>query len=251
MRDREETLRLLRDGFLWDGETVWFDYDDYGSIAEGYLLNVDSPSWNQRMAANFLDFYEKELVDEPNDAFTSAVINTTAEWPLVIYDCEEILFANYLHDRGMSPAEWPSDAMDEFKREYEESLSDYDVLLDWLSNDERRELPVRELMPSDLFKALEEAGVLPGHDELAERWPHVALELDRLGITRDGTAPACVMSHDEMSQAIHEAMDNVYGPGFYDLLSESRDMTASSEKLDADSARGEDVRDAPETSERG
>lgn len=56
---------------------------------------------------------------------------------------------------------------------------------------------------------------------------------------------------DELSQAIHEAMDNVYGPGFYDLLSESRNMTASSEKLDADSARGEDVRDAPETSERG
>lgn len=79
----------------------------------------------------------------------------------------------------------------------------------------------------------------------------MALELDRLGITRDGTALACVMSHDEMSQAIHEAMDNVYGPGFYDLLSESRDMIASSEKLDADSARGEDVRDAPETSERG
>ena len=69
-----------------------------------------------------------------------------------------------------------------------------------------------------------------------------ALELDRLG-----GMPRGVMSHDEMSRAIHEAMDNVYGPGFYDLLSESRAMEAASEELAATGGRD----DAPDVSERG
>lgn len=258
MRDREETLRLLGDGFLWDGETVWFAWNDYGSVECAPLLPRSADEIRDA-AKEFCCSYEAFLyfADDPASAFEDAVIDAILPVSHDIYDSPDRLLADFLSEKGiddelveLAPADIPKNVMAEFELRFMDDIVTYDELLEELSDD-GPESAIRELTPSDLFKTLEKAGSLPGHDELAERWPHVALELDRLGITRDGTVPACVMSHDEMSQAIHEAMDNVYGPGFYDLLSESRDMTASSEKLDADSARGEDVRDAPETSERG
>ena len=254
MRDREETLRLLRDGFLWDGEIVWFDFDGHGSIANGSILEDYLP-WDQRLAADFLCFYERALADGVATAFSDAVIETLAQSPLNVCASPERLLADFLNV-AWPPAtpicaeNMPQDVMAKFQRECGERLADYEDLLTFDIEDRIRLSEVRKLTPADFFCELDKA--IPGRGKVVERWPHVARELDSLGITiHTDPEPTYKLSHGEMRAAIREALDNVYGQEYYDLLSESRDMTASSEKLDADSARGEDVRDAPETSERG